>query len=127
MDGKGWLAIAGGLAGLWAWKNPDKAWQIVDGLARWSEQDQQRRALQAAPPPALPPPPPQPPPALALPDFGLAKMLADLRASPDGPAVKVPAYTPPVDEALARLLHHPAVVLILGHRGSSKSALAVRL
>jgi hypothetical protein len=143
MDGKGWLAIAGGLAGLWALKNPDKASQILDGLARWSEQDQQRRALQAAPPPVLPPPPPQlqlqppPPPALVVPGVDLAKILADLKtspggapytgASPGGPAAQVPAYTPPVDEALARLVHHPAVVLILGHRGSGKSALAVRL
>ena len=38
-----------------------------------------------------------------------------------------PAYTPPLDEPLARLLDHPAVILILGHRGSGKTALAFRL
>ncbi len=131
------------MAGLWALKNPDKACQVLDGLARWSEQDQQRRALRAAPPPAFsltPPqihPQPPPPPALALPGFDLAKILAELKAtsggaapdgaSPGGPALQVQVYTPPVDEALARLVHHPAAVLILGHRGSGKSALAVRL
>jgi len=34
---------------------------------------------------------------------------------------------PPVDAAVARLIHHPSVVLIVGHRGSGKSALACRL
>ena len=131
------------MAGLWALKNPDKACQVLDGLARWSEQDQQRRALRAAPPPAFSLTPPQiqlqlpSPPALALPGFDLAKILAELKAtsggaapdgaSPGGPALQVQVYTPPVDEALARLVHHPAAVLILGHRGSGKSALAVRL
>ncbi len=38
-----------------------------------------------------------------------------------------PAYVPPVDDPLARLVTHPAVVLVLGHRGSGKSALAIRL
>ncbi len=37
------------------------------------------------------------------------------------------AYTPPVDESLARLVHHPGVVLILGHRGNGKTALAIRI
>ena len=126
MDGKGLLVISGVLTALWALNNPDKAWQIADGLARWSEQERERRAREAAPPPALQPPP-QLPPALALANSDFAKILADLKARPDWPAVKVQAYTPPVDEALARLLHHPAVVLIVGHRGSGKSALAVRL
>ena len=33
----------------------------------------------------------------------------------------------PPDNALACILHHPLVILILGHRGSGKSALACRL
>jgi hypothetical protein len=37
------------------------------------------------------------------------------------------AYTPPLDEPLARLLDHPAVILILGHRGNGKTVLAFRL
>lgn len=146
MDGKGWLVIGGGLAALWAWNNPDKAWRILDGLARWSEQEQQRQVLEAAPLPTLLPPPSQlptvtlpppqpqlqPPPALALPNFDFAKISAELKASsdgaiPGGAALQVQAYTPPVDEAVVRLVHHPAVVLIVGHRGSGKSALAVRL
>jgi len=36
-------------------------------------------------------------------------------------------YTPPIDETLARLVKHPSVVLILGHRGNGKTALAIRL
>lgn len=35
-------------------------------------------------------------------------------------------YMPPVDEVLAQLTVHPSVILILGHRGSGKTALAVR-
>jgi len=38
-----------------------------------------------------------------------------------------PAYVPPPDLALARLIHHPAVVLIVGHRDMGKTALAGRL
>ncbi|MCH9036417.1 MAG: helix-turn-helix domain-containing protein [Chloroflexi bacterium] len=34
---------------------------------------------------------------------------------------------PPVDFALASLIPHPSVILIVGHRGSGKSALAVRI
>lgn len=37
------------------------------------------------------------------------------------------AYSPPPDLALAHLIHHPAVVLILGHRGMGKTALACRI
>ncbi len=39
----------------------------------------------------------------------------------------VQTYSPAVDEPIAQLLHHPTVVLILGHRGSGKTALAARL
>ena len=35
-------------------------------------------------------------------------------------------YTPPVDVELARIIDHPAVILIVGARGAGKSALAVR-
>ena len=48
---------------------------------------------------------------------------ADLRS----PSSATPAYSPPPDLALAGLVHHPAVVLILGHRGMGKTALACRL
>jgi len=36
-------------------------------------------------------------------------------------------YVPEVDEAIARLIHHPALIVILGHRGKGKTALALRL
>lgn len=38
-----------------------------------------------------------------------------------------PVYTPPVDLALAQIIHHPAVVLIVGRKGGGKSALVGRL
>ena len=37
------------------------------------------------------------------------------------------AYSPPPDLALAHLVQHPAVLLILGHRGMGKTALACRI
>ena len=42
-------------------------------------------------------------------------------------APSLQGYIPPVDDVLARLVRHPSVILILGHRGSGKTALAVRL
>ena len=38
-----------------------------------------------------------------------------------------PVYTPPVDLALAQVIHHPAVVLIVGRKGGGKTALVGRL
>ena len=64
--------------------------------------------------------PPQPP---ALPEPSSDPI--GLQENPG--AHPIPVYTPPVDQSLARLLHHPAVVLILGHRGKGKTALAFRL
>ena len=48
------------------------------------------------------------------------------RLSALGSPASVPPKEPP-DSALARILHHPSVILILGHRGSGKSVLACRL
>ena len=128
MGDKGLLVLGGLLAGLWAWNNPDKVNWLLEQVEKSQQLQRQRLALQA-PPPAVPPPPVTlpPPPRPALDDYGLGELIANLKLSSADTAVPVPAYTPPVDEALARLLRHPAVILILGHRGSGKSALAVRL
>ncbi len=64
----------------------------------------------------------QPPAALPEP-FGDASAGSQNNSAAD----PIPVYTPPVDQSLARLLRHPCVVLILGHRGGGKTALAVRL
>ena len=45
----------------------------------------------------------------------------------DSPSTAMPAYSPPPDLALAHLVQHPAVLLILGHRGMGKTALACRI
>jgi len=73
------------------------------------------------------PAPPSPaPPSLSVAQRDvLEKLLAALKNHSDPQTAPFP--TPPVDEALSRLIHHPSVILILGHRGSGKSALAVRL
>ena len=123
MDGKGWLTIGGGVAALLALANPDKALEILGRLAQAVDEVERRRALQASPRPVLPPPPPP----LLPPKLDFTKMFDNLGATPSGSPTTVPAYTPAVDEVLARLVDHPAIVLILGHRGSGKSALAVRL
>jgi len=58
----------------------------------------------------------------------LTQLKAALEQYHSGPLPeRTPAYTPPVDESLAQLVNHPSVGLILGHRGSGKSALAIRL
>ena len=144
MAKKGWTIFMGGLAGLVAWKKPDLITKAVDqtvnaigqtmmlieafdaaSLERATKrlEAQQRQAAAAE---ILMPPKPK----LELPAFD---SLEDLMAA-WGQKVSLPAiqgslqrYIPPVDEALARLVHHPSVILILGHRGSGKTALAIRI
>jgi hypothetical protein len=55
----------------------------------------------------------------------LLGMFAD--GSSDSLTSELPVYVDPVDAVLAKLLGHPCIVLILGHRGSGKTALAARL
>jgi len=57
----------------------------------------------------------------------LSDVFSDFRSGFPAFAASPPAPTPLVDEALARLVHHPAIILIVGHRGAGKSVLAVRL
>lgn len=141
MNNKGLLVAGGGLlAALWAMNNPASAQRTLDrvleALVQYA-QEEERRTLQAkSTHQALPLPQAVPPhlaphalERLATPELRLNtnEILASLNVNPDRPAGSDTTYTPPVDEDLARLIDHPAVVLIVGHRGRGKTALAVRL
>ena len=56
----------------------------------------------------------------------LDDLLRDL-PHPTSQEQKVPVVSEPSDTPLARLISHPSVILIIGHRGSGKSALACRV
>ncbi len=86
--------------------------------------------------PDSPPPSPAlvPPPSLvkntlpALTQEQMDEIWAKLFPDSVGTANKLElTYMPPVDDCLARIFDHPTVVLILGARGSGKSAAAVRI
>ncbi len=102
MEGKQWALIAGGVALLVA-KNPRIqafAAEVAEGVnARALEKAQQREAEQQAALLAKQP-------IIEIPVFKPLQFEYSVTPSP--------AYTPPLDEPLARLLVHPAVILILG-------------
>ena len=111
------LMVIGGAAAVSLAKNP-RARKWVSDLAEevllaWLKPSQVQ--------PALPAPAP---PTLVLPE--------PLKISPisplwDCPAPPVETYIPEIDAALAQLVRHPSLVIIIGHRGSGKTALAERL
>ncbi len=112
MEGTQWAFLAG-LGALLVAKNPRiQVWlaEVAEGVVL--QQAQQRKAQQQA---ALL----APRPIIEIPVFKPLRF--------EDSVTPPPAYTPQVDEPLARLLDHPAVILILGHRGSGKTALAFRL
>lgn len=80
------------------------------------------------PSPALVPPPPviNTPPELTEEQINeiFAMAFPNLTSASEKPVL---TYTPPIDDALARIFDHPNVILNLGARGSGKSALAVRI
>lgn len=140
MSSKGWLVAGGGLAALWAMNNPVSAQRTLDkvlwALIQLAEEEERRAQQAASPPPVQPLPqavplPPQPHvlERLVTPELKLEtdEILASRDVNPGGAADLDTVYSPPVDEDLARLVDHPAVVLIVGHRGRGKTALAVRL
>ena len=128
MDGKGesnnsgkkLLFLVGSIVALVVAKNPelrDGLWRFLDQLAR----EAGKRAVPPPPPASLPPPTPaslQDSPGSFLPDInGKAASAA---------STEMPTFIPPVDMALTRLIDHPSIIVILGHRGSGKTALAFR-
>ena len=115
MEGKQWALLAGGVALLVA-KNPRiqaLLAEVAEGVNEYAlEKAQQREAEQQA---------------VLLAERPLIEIPVFKPFQFEHPVTPSPAYTPPLDEPLARLLVHPAVILILGHRGSGKTALAFRI
>ena len=136
-NGKWVAAVAGGWL---AWKVAPQ--QVRDGIIEVVGQilensARQREWLPNPTPPALPPPstpPPRDPRTplsdLLRPDDWKQELLASLmsNAPPAGtqPPAK-PVVADPSDGRWKSVLVHPSVVLVLGKRGSGKSALAYRL
>ncbi len=115
MEAKQWALLAG-VGALLVAKNPRiqvLLAEAVEGVNAFAlQQAQQREAQQQAALLAKGP-------IMEIPVFKPLKF--------EYPVTPSPAYTPPINEPLARLLHHPGVILILGHRGNGKTALAFRL
>ena len=103
---KAGLLILGGLGIAALTRNPRvKEWlnELANGLQVALVEQQQARAAPSPLEPSL---------------VDLPKYASPLSEHP---------YVPEVDQPISRTLHHPCVVLILGHRGGGKTALAVRL
>ncbi len=112
MEGKQWALIAG-LGALLVAKNPRIQSMLAEALEGVAlRQAQEREAQQQAALLAKRP-------LIEIPVFKPLQLESSVTPSP--------GYTPPLDEPLARLLDHPAVILILGHRGNGKTVLAFRL
>ena len=83
---------------------------------------------QILPPAALPPPPLPSSPRPLPTDQEIQEILYKVFSNHFSAPTKAPLiYTPPVDHPLIHIVDHPAVVLIVGGRGTGKSALAVRV
>ena len=118
------LVVMGGMAAAFGLsKSPGtRKWLSEFGealLLAWFEQNQAK---------ALPPPPLLEP----VPSWPTLVLSEVLEISPvpqlsDSPAPLVDAYIPETDQALANLVRHPSLVIIIGHRGSGKTALAERI
>jgi len=126
--GKALPWVAGGFI-VWSLLPPEtkrtiKSWLV--GLNRELQQAQLRQAQQALPVP--PPPfrlaqlPASPEPGATLPP---ALDLSDLFPALKSALSPLPLVEP--DNRLRQVITHPSVILVLGKRGSGKSALAYRL
>ena len=115
MEAKQWALLAG-LGALLVAKNPriqGLLAEVAEGVNAFAlQQAQQREAQQQAALLAKGP-------IIEIPVFKPLRL--------EHPVIPSPAYTPPLDEPLARLLDHPGVILILGHRGNGKTVLAFRI
>ena len=121
----------GGLAGLAIRENWDAIEKFLSELALLLQQ----------PYPSLQPPPVQvelpPPQPLQDPDESdriVREFLKGYRLGGEptssvenSPRLGVLDYQPPADALLAQMVHHPAAVLVSGHRGSGKTATIMRL
>jgi len=130
--------IFGGLAAVATWKSlgPQRQHQVVSFLdqvaagaeqARLAREHQQQAALLPTLPPASPIPAASPVPMLSMEQF-----LPERYFKPLPPVKALPAYAyslPEVepDAQWREVILPPVVVLVLGKRGSGKSALAYRL
>ena len=110
MEAKQWALLAG-VGALLVAKNPriqGLLAEVAEGVAL--QQAQKREAQQQAATLAKRP-------IIEIPVFKPLQFKDSVTPSPP--------YTPPMDEPLARLLDHPAVVLILGLRRQGKRNIAV--
>ena len=114
------MSIARGSRGLVIAKNPplqEGLGKLLGGINIYaSQQAQQREARTTLPSPTRQPEPPN-----------IQAILDYLREKFNLPLATAQVHTPPSDEPLAYLMHRPSVILILGHRGNGKTALALRL
>lgn len=119
---KGLVAL-GILGGLVVANNPrlrGQLWAELQEMARAAEEAKRLKALEESSmlPQTLSAP------TLSLPGPFIPALTG--RAEP-GYIPPQPLNHPPVDQPLAHLVNHPAIVLIVGHRGSGKTGLALRL
>ena len=101
------LVIFGGGAAAVVLANSPRARK---GVAEFAEGFLSASLKQSQDQPALPAP--QPLVLPAPPEISLADPLSS--------STPLVAYTPEPDEALAQLVRHPSLVIIIGHRGSGK-------
>ncbi len=112
MEGKHWALLAG-LGALLVAKNPRIQVilaEVAEGVAL--RQAQRREAQQQA---------------TLLAERPIIEILVFEPLQLEHSETPSSAYTPPMDEPLVRLLDHPAVILILGHRGNGKTDMGLRV
>jgi len=121
-------ALAASAIGVAVWRSLDKHRKesitkffgdLVEAVQESAIQERLRRQTLLEPPPKLLPP-------MSVDSARLSDLVASLRQSSEALTEKSVPVTEP-DARWREVIRHPAVVLILGKRGSGKSALAYRL